>query len=200
MTTNDDHQAYESTAPEQQKPQLTKLPARPRAGRKRGHNRNRLARRSRRPHDGRMDRLQYSAWQYVAEVLPPEELPMLAAHALVDERDSPALRELAGLPPERLCRSPQTVHSSPARTWHNSSRRRNGRPMSPGGTSVRPRERRAEPRGRGQWTVDDGRSPHPGGDTVAVRRSGLQRMARSRRASEMGEGVESRGPLVGRRH
>ncbi|MER7575553.1 hypothetical protein [Streptomyces sp. NPDC126514] len=45
-----------------------------------------------------MDRLQRSAWQYVAEVLPPEELPMLAAHALVDGRDSPALRELAGLP------------------------------------------------------------------------------------------------------
>ncbi|MCL8013438.1 hypothetical protein [Streptomyces sp. AS02] len=45
-----------------------------------------------------MDRLQYSAWQYVAEVLSPEELPMLAAHALVDGRDSPALRELAGLP------------------------------------------------------------------------------------------------------
>lgn len=45
-----------------------------------------------------MDRLQYSAWQYVAEVLPPEELPMLAAHALVDGCDSPALRELAGLP------------------------------------------------------------------------------------------------------
>ncbi|WP_225821399.1 hypothetical protein [Streptomyces naphthomycinicus] len=45
-----------------------------------------------------MDRLQHSAWQYVAEVLPPEELPMLAAHALVDGRDSPALRELAGLP------------------------------------------------------------------------------------------------------
>ncbi|MFF4968575.1 hypothetical protein ACWDO6_07880 [Streptomyces sp. NPDC003674] len=45
-----------------------------------------------------MDRLQYSAWQYVAEALPPEDLPMLAAHALVDGRDSPALRELAGLP------------------------------------------------------------------------------------------------------
>ncbi|GGX27924.1 hypothetical protein [Streptomyces lomondensis] len=45
-----------------------------------------------------MDRLQRSAWRYVAEVLPPEELPMLAAHALVDGRDSPALRELAGLP------------------------------------------------------------------------------------------------------
>ncbi|WP_437077872.1 hypothetical protein [Streptomyces sp. enrichment culture] len=44
-----------------------------------------------------MDRLQYSAWRYVAEVVPPEELPMLAAHALVDGRDSPALRELAGL-------------------------------------------------------------------------------------------------------
>jgi hypothetical protein len=45
-----------------------------------------------------MDQLQRSAWRYVAEVLPPEELPMLAAHALVDGRDSPALRELAGLP------------------------------------------------------------------------------------------------------
>ncbi|MFH9177987.1 hypothetical protein [Streptomyces albogriseolus] len=45
-----------------------------------------------------MDRLQFSAWQYVAEILPAEELPMLAAHALVDGRDSPALRELAGLP------------------------------------------------------------------------------------------------------
>jgi hypothetical protein len=45
-----------------------------------------------------MDRLQRSAWRYVAEVLPPKELPMLAAHALVDGRDSPALRELAGLP------------------------------------------------------------------------------------------------------
>jgi hypothetical protein len=45
-----------------------------------------------------MDRLQDSAWQYVAEVLHPEDLPMLAAHALVDGHDSPALRELAGLP------------------------------------------------------------------------------------------------------
>jgi hypothetical protein len=45
-----------------------------------------------------MDRLQFSAWQYVAEILPPEELPMLAAHALIDGHDSPALRELAGLP------------------------------------------------------------------------------------------------------
>ncbi|MFF9142430.1 hypothetical protein ACF09G_33245 [Streptomyces albogriseolus] len=42
--------------------------------------------------------MQFSAWQYVAEILPAEELPMLAAHALVDGRDSPALRELAGLP------------------------------------------------------------------------------------------------------
>lgn len=33
-----------------------------------------------------------------AELLPPVELPMLAAHALVDGRDSSALRELAGLP------------------------------------------------------------------------------------------------------
>ncbi|MEU4085729.1 hypothetical protein [Streptomyces aureus] len=45
-----------------------------------------------------MDRLQHSAWRYAAEALPPEDLPMLAAHALVDGRDSPALRELAGLP------------------------------------------------------------------------------------------------------
>ncbi|MGW7198907.1 hypothetical protein [Streptomyces chryseus] len=45
-----------------------------------------------------MDRLQHSAWQYVAGVLPPEKLPMLAAHALVDGHDSPSLRELAGLP------------------------------------------------------------------------------------------------------
>ncbi|MCQ9182559.1 hypothetical protein KMT30_26630 [Streptomyces sp. IBSBF 2953] len=45
-----------------------------------------------------MDRLQHSAWRYVAEILLPEELPMLAAHALVDGRDSPALRSLAGLP------------------------------------------------------------------------------------------------------
>lgn len=57
-----------------------------------------LARAFRRTHDGPMDRLQFSAWQYVAEILPAEELPMLAAHALVDGRDSPALRELAGLP------------------------------------------------------------------------------------------------------
>ncbi|MFC9248066.1 hypothetical protein ACFT7S_29800 [Streptomyces sp. NPDC057136] len=45
-----------------------------------------------------MDRLQDSAWQYVAEVLRSEDLPMLAAHALVGGHDSPALRELAGLP------------------------------------------------------------------------------------------------------
>ncbi|WP_406356444.1 hypothetical protein OHB56_28740 [Streptomyces sp. NBC_01635] len=45
-----------------------------------------------------MNGLQHSAWRYVAEVLPPHELPMLAAHALVDGFDSPALRELAGLP------------------------------------------------------------------------------------------------------
>ncbi|MGC0211517.1 hypothetical protein [Streptomyces levis] len=44
-----------------------------------------------------MDRLLGSAWRFVAEVLPPGELPLLAAHALVDGRDSPALRELAGL-------------------------------------------------------------------------------------------------------
>ncbi|MGW5130405.1 hypothetical protein [Streptomyces sp. NPDC004135] len=44
-----------------------------------------------------MDRLLGSAWRFVAEVLPPGELPMLAAHALVEGRDSPALRELAGL-------------------------------------------------------------------------------------------------------
>ncbi|MFE4957634.1 hypothetical protein ACFRCW_27055 [Streptomyces sp. NPDC056653] len=44
-----------------------------------------------------MDRLQDSAWQYVAEVLHAEDLPMVAAHALVDGHDSPALRELAGL-------------------------------------------------------------------------------------------------------
>jgi hypothetical protein len=51
-----------------------------------------------------MDRLQQSAWRYVAEILPPEELPMLAARALVDGRDSPALRALAGLP----CRTDET--------------------------------------------------------------------------------------------
>ncbi|MEU9863679.1 hypothetical protein AB0D99_22670 [Streptomyces sp. NPDC047971] len=45
-----------------------------------------------------MDRLQDSAWQYVAEILRPDDLPMLAAYALVDGHDSPALRELAGLP------------------------------------------------------------------------------------------------------
>ncbi|MBK3635567.1 hypothetical protein JHN52_22100 [Streptomyces sp. MBT97] len=49
-------------------------------------------------HTDHTDRLQQSTWRYVAEVLPPEELPMLAAHALVDGQDSPALRELAGLP------------------------------------------------------------------------------------------------------
>ncbi|MGW7363557.1 hypothetical protein ACWGI8_09040 [Streptomyces sp. NPDC054841] len=45
-----------------------------------------------------MDRLQDSAWQYVAEVLHAGDLPMVAAHALIDGHDSPALRELAGLP------------------------------------------------------------------------------------------------------
>ncbi|MFI1466303.1 hypothetical protein [Streptomyces wuyuanensis] len=45
-----------------------------------------------------MNRLQDSAWQYVAEVIHTEDLPMLAAHSLVDGHDSPALRELAGLP------------------------------------------------------------------------------------------------------
>ncbi|MFI1394264.1 hypothetical protein [Streptomyces sp. NPDC020681] len=44
-----------------------------------------------------MDQFQGSAWQYVAEVLHAEDLPMVAAHALVDGYDSPALRELAGL-------------------------------------------------------------------------------------------------------
>ncbi|WP_406338608.1 hypothetical protein OG987_17455 [Streptomyces sp. NBC_01620] len=44
-----------------------------------------------------MDRLHDSAWQYVAEVLHAADLPMVAAHALVDGHDSPALRELAGL-------------------------------------------------------------------------------------------------------
>ncbi|MFB7291231.1 hypothetical protein [Actinacidiphila glaucinigra] len=38
-----------------------------------------------------------SAWQHVAWVVPIEDLPMLAAHALADGDDSPALRELAGL-------------------------------------------------------------------------------------------------------
>ncbi|MEU6702135.1 hypothetical protein [Streptomyces wuyuanensis] len=45
-----------------------------------------------------MNRLQDSAWQYVAEVIRTEDLPMLAAHSLVEGHDSPALRELAGLP------------------------------------------------------------------------------------------------------
>jgi hypothetical protein len=45
-----------------------------------------------------MDRLQKSAWRYVAKVLHAEDLPMAAAHALVDGHDSPALREPAGLP------------------------------------------------------------------------------------------------------
>ncbi|MET9108054.1 hypothetical protein [Streptomyces zhihengii] len=39
-----------------------------------------------------------SGWRYVAAVLAPADLPMLAAHALVAGHDSPALRELAGLP------------------------------------------------------------------------------------------------------
>ncbi|MFD8075605.1 hypothetical protein ACFV3E_23500 [Streptomyces sp. NPDC059718] len=43
------------------------------------------------------ERLRNSAWQYVAGIVPVEDLPMLAAHALVDGDDSPALRELAGL-------------------------------------------------------------------------------------------------------
>ncbi|MDX2702830.1 hypothetical protein PV350_08180 [Streptomyces sp. PA03-6a] len=43
------------------------------------------------------ERLRDSAWQYVAGIVPVEDLPMLAAHALVDGDDSPALRELAGL-------------------------------------------------------------------------------------------------------
>ncbi|MEU4097039.1 hypothetical protein [Streptomyces sp. NPDC026673] len=43
------------------------------------------------------ERLRNSAWRYVAGIVPVEDLPMLAAHALVDGDDSPALRELAGL-------------------------------------------------------------------------------------------------------
>ncbi|MGI5248254.1 hypothetical protein [Actinacidiphila glaucinigra] len=43
------------------------------------------------------DRSRSSAWQHVAGVAPLEELPMMAAHALADGDDSPALRELAGL-------------------------------------------------------------------------------------------------------
>ncbi|MEU1541415.1 hypothetical protein ABZ461_25535 [Actinacidiphila glaucinigra] len=43
------------------------------------------------------DRSRSSAWQHVAGVAPLDELSMMAAHALADGDDSPALRELAGL-------------------------------------------------------------------------------------------------------
>ncbi|CAM5259552.1 hypothetical protein SHIRM173S_09563 [Streptomyces hirsutus] len=45
-----------------------------------------------------MNGLQHSAWRYVVQDLPQPTGSMLAAHALVDGFDSPALRELAGLP------------------------------------------------------------------------------------------------------
>lgn len=44
-----------------------------------------------------MDGLQRAAWEYVAGRMFPEDLPMLAARALADGADSPALCELAAL-------------------------------------------------------------------------------------------------------
>jgi hypothetical protein len=44
-----------------------------------------------------MDELQRAAWEYVAGRMFPEDLPMVAAQALADGADSPALCELAAL-------------------------------------------------------------------------------------------------------
>ena len=44
-----------------------------------------------------MDELQRVAWEYVAGRMLPEDLPMVAAQALADGADSPALCELAAL-------------------------------------------------------------------------------------------------------
>ncbi|MER7670069.1 hypothetical protein ABTY61_16580 [Kitasatospora sp. NPDC096128] len=43
-----------------------------------------------------MDQLQTLTWQYVAGRVDPADLPMAAAHLLVEGFDSPALRDLAG--------------------------------------------------------------------------------------------------------
>ena len=44
-----------------------------------------------------MDELRAAAWEYAAGCVFPEDLPMIAAHALAAGADSPALCELAGL-------------------------------------------------------------------------------------------------------
>src|SRR5688572_8514657 len=89
-----------------------------------------------------MDRLQDSAWQYVVEVLHSEDLPMLAAHALVDGHDSPALRELAGLPRRSDADEVRELY-----VQATSSRK----------PRVRSRARRAESQGSGRPALDDGR-------------------------------------------
>ncbi|MGW6704532.1 hypothetical protein ACWGDE_06535 [Streptomyces sp. NPDC054956] len=45
-----------------------------------------------------MDHPATTAWQYVASLIYPENLPMAAAHLLAAGYDSPSLRDLAGLP------------------------------------------------------------------------------------------------------
>ncbi|MER7623309.1 hypothetical protein [Streptomyces sp. NPDC126503] len=51
------------------------------------------------PAPGGLDALGEAACRHRAEGLRPEELPMLAAHALAADADTPALCELAGLSP-----------------------------------------------------------------------------------------------------
>ncbi|MFF5426184.1 MULTISPECIES: hypothetical protein [unclassified Streptomyces] len=51
------------------------------------------------PAPGGLDALREAACRSRAEGLRPEELPMLAAHALAAGADTPGLRDLAGLPP-----------------------------------------------------------------------------------------------------
>lgn len=53
-----------------------------------------------------MDELRAAAWEYAAGRVFPEDLPMIAAHALAAGVDSPALRELAGL---RRLSDPNTI-------------------------------------------------------------------------------------------
>ncbi|MGR7001552.1 hypothetical protein ACU686_31715 [Yinghuangia aomiensis] len=44
-----------------------------------------------------MDLLEDAAWRHAVGLVQTEDLPMIAAQALVDGEDSPSLRELAGL-------------------------------------------------------------------------------------------------------
>lgn len=147
-----------------------------------------------------MDRLQHSAWQYVAEVLPPPELPMLAAYALADGRDSPALRELAGL--TRRCDEAE-IGELYALALEESGvalpdEETAGRlalvslaiGLSDGALSPMDVMHR----------MGGSRSPHTAGDAIPLRRGGVRRMVRAGPPDHVGEGTPQRRTCPGGLH